>query len=82
MKKLLLLGLTLLLMAALLMGCDKGNTPDDTTDPSAATEDATAAPTEPDGDATEKMTQRVMHNGTAYSRKKKSVFQEARTWRL
>ena len=57
MKKLLLLGLTLLLMAALLMGCDKGNTPDDTTDPSAATEDATAAPTEPDGDATEPPTE-------------------------
>ena len=44
-------------MAALLMGCDKGNTPDDTTDPSAATEDATAAPTEPDGDATEPPTE-------------------------
>ena len=57
MKKLLLLGLTLLLMAALLMGCDKGNTPDDTTDPSTATEDATAAPTEPDGDATEPPTE-------------------------
>jgi predicted GH43/DUF377 family glycosyl hydrolase len=57
MKKLLLLGLTLLLMAALLMGCDKGNTPDDTTDPSTATEDATAAPTEPDGDATETPTE-------------------------
>ena len=57
MKKLLLLGLTLLLMTALLMGCDKGNTPDDTTDPSTATEDATAAPTEPDGDATETPTE-------------------------
>ena len=44
-------------MAALLMGCDKGNTPDDTTDPSTATEDATAAPTEPDGDATEPPTE-------------------------
>ena len=59
MKKLLLLGLMLLLMAALLMGCDKGNTPDDTTDPSTATEDATAAPTEPDGDATEPPTEEV-----------------------
>ena len=57
MKKLLLLGLMLLLMAALLMGCDKGNTPDDTTDLSTATEDATAAPTEPDGDATETPTE-------------------------
>ena len=50
MKKLLLLGLTLLLLTALFVGCTGGEDPVTTDDPSATTaEDATAAPTEPDG---------------------------------
>ena len=50
MKKFLLLGLTLLLLAALFVGCTGEDDPVTTDDPSATTaEDATAAPTEPDG---------------------------------
>lgn len=50
MKKYLLLGLTLLLLAALFVGCTGEDDPVTTDDPSATTaEDATAAPTEPDG---------------------------------
>ena len=63
MKKFLLLGLTLLLLTALFVGCSGGEDPVTTDDPSATTaedttaEDATAAPTEPDGDATETPTE-------------------------
>lgn len=50
MKKFLLLGLTLLLLTALFVGCTDGDDPVTTDDPSATTiEDTTAAPTEPEG---------------------------------
>ena len=58
MKKYLLLGLALLLITALFVGCTGEDDPVTTDDPSATTaEDATAAPTEPDGDATETPTE-------------------------
>ena len=57
-KHILLLGLILLLTAALFMGCDKGNTPTDTTvDPATTAGDVTETPTEPDGETTEAPTE-------------------------
>ena len=54
MKKFMLLGLTLLLMAALLMGCNEGDTPDETTvNPTTTAGDVTETPTDPDGETTE-----------------------------
>ncbi|MBQ7911535.1 MAG: hypothetical protein IJ363_12215 [Clostridia bacterium] len=65
MKKFLLLGLTLLLLTALFVGCTGGEDPVTTDDPSATTgEDATAAPTEPDGDATETPTEESTEEST------------------
>ena len=46
-KHILLLGLILLLVTALFVGCDKGNTPTDTTvDPDTTVADVTETPTE------------------------------------
>ena len=58
MKKLFILGLTLLLLAALLVGCNEGDTPDETTvDPATTVGDVTETPTDPDGETTEAPTE-------------------------
>ena len=59
-KHILLLGLILLLVTALFVGCDKGNTPTDTTvDPDTTVADATETPTEPEGETTEAPTEEI-----------------------
>ena len=60
MKRILLLGLTLLLLTALLVGCNGDDTPSDTTvDSSTTAGDATETPTDPDGETTETPTEEV-----------------------
>ena len=54
MRKFLILGLTLLLLATLFVGCNGGNTPDETTvDPATSVGDVTESPADPDSETTD-----------------------------
>ena len=67
-KHILLLGLILLLVTALFVGCDKGNTPTDTTvDPDTTVADATETPTETpsEEETTEAPTEEITEEPTA-----------------